>query len=255
MPPAWSIGLLLPLILVVSAMASAAWQHWAGVLGLPKAIADRGTFLVVELLGILLPALTVAHLLKLSPREVFPFRRVSPGPVLAVFAATLGLSTVLTYLQEIYQDAFKLPYPEALLEVLTIHSPLEGLLLVAGVVGAAALCEEIVFRGYVQSALQQRSSAGLAILATAVLFALFHLEPAGLPTYLTLGLWLSWLRMASGALWLPVLAHATNNLLALVQANVLGEAFWRDHALLLLPLALVLLAAGGVATWRGLKAA
>ncbi|MNT43395.1 CAAX amino terminal protease self- immunity [compost metagenome] len=95
----------------------------------------------------------------------------------------------------------------------------------------------------------------MAILLTAVLFAAFHLEPAGLPTYLLLGIWLSWLRFASASLWLPILAHGTNNLLALIQANVLEEAFWKAHALTLVPMGLFLALAGGYGAWRLLRSA
>jgi len=249
-PPAWTIALLLPLVLIVSAMASIGWHHWAGVLGLSRALTDKGSFLVVEVLGILLPALGLAQLLKVDPEATFPLKRVPFAPMLAVFAGTLGLSTVLTYLQDLYQEAFKLPYPEALMEVLTIHSPLEGLLLASGVVLAAAICEEALFRGYVQSALQDSLKPWATLLVTAALFAAFHLEPAGLPTYLLLGVWLSWLRLASASLWLPILAHGTNNLLALIQVNVLGEAFWRAHTLTLLPLGLVLALVGAFSAWR-----
>ncbi len=249
-PPAWTIAFLLPLVLVFSAMASIGWHHWSGVLGLSRALTDKASFLVVELLGILLPALGLAQLLKVDAEATFPLKRVSAGAVLAVFTGTLGLSTVLTYLQDLYQDAFNLPYPEALLEVLTIHTPLEGLLLASGVVLAAAICEEALFRGYVQSALQDSLKPWATILVTAALFAAFHLEPAGLPTYLLLGAWLSWLRFASASLWLPIVAHGTNNLLALIQANVLGEAFWREHTLTFLPLGLVMAFVGAFASWR-----
>lgn len=252
-PPAWSIALLLPLVLVFSAMASIGWHHGSGALGLSRALTDRASFLVIELLGILLPALGLAQLLKVDPEATFPLKRVSLAAWLAVFAATLGLSTVLTYVQDLYQQAFNLPYPEALLEVLTIRTPLEGILLASGVVLAAAICEEALFRGYVQSSLQNALKPWAAILVTAALFAAFHLEPAGLPTYLLLGAWLGWLRFASASLWLPILAHGTNNLLALIQVNVLGEAIWQAHLQTLLPLGIVMAAAGGFGAWRLLR--
>jgi membrane protease YdiL (CAAX protease family) len=253
MPPIGSIAFLLPLILLFSAMASIGWMHWSGALGLSRALSEKASFVVVELLGILLPALGLAQLLKVDPERTFPLKCARLDALSAVFVGTLGLSILLTYLQEIYQKAFDLPYPEALLEVLTIHSPVEGLVLAVGVVLAAATCEEALFRGYIQSAFQERVAPWAAILMTAVLFAAFHLEPAGLPTYLLLGVWLSWLRYAGATLWLPILAHGTNNLLALIQANVLQETFWMAHAAIILPLGLALAVGGGVWTWRTLR--
>jgi membrane protease YdiL (CAAX protease family) len=253
MPPIGSVAFLLPLILIFSVMASVGWTHWSGVLGLSRALSEKAAFVVIELLGILLPTLGLAQLLKVDPERTFPLARPRVSAAGAVLVGTLGLSILLTYLQEIYQKAFGLPYPEALLEVLTIRSPVEGVVLVAGVVLAAATCEEALFRGYVQSAFQERVKPWAAILMTAVLFAAFHLEPAGLPTYLILGIWLSWLRMRGATLWLPILAHATNNLLALIQANVLQETFWMAHAAAILPLGLALAVGGGVWTARILR--
>ncbi|MNR82175.1 CAAX amino terminal protease self- immunity [compost metagenome] len=252
-PPVWSLGLLLPLVLLFSAMASIGWYHWSETLGLSRALSAKASFLVVEVLGILLPALGLAQLLKVDPEATFPTRRVSAAALLSVFVGTLGLSILLTYLQDVYQKAFNLPYPEALLEVLTIHSPVEGILLAAGVVLAAAICEEALFRGYVQSALQEQLKPAAAIALTALLFAAFHLEPAGLPTYLILGAWLGWLRYVGHSLWLPILAHGTNNLLALIQANVLGEAYWTAHVTTMLPLGLFLAFVGGLGLRHSLR--
>ncbi len=249
-PPLWSIAALLPLVLIFSAMASVGWFHWSTALGLPRALSDKASFLLVEVLGILFPALALAQLLKVDPEATFPTKRVPFAAGVAVFGATLGLSVLLTYLQDVYQKAFGLPYPAALLEVLAIRTPFEGLLLTAGVVLAAATCEEALFRGYVQSTLQERLKPWAAIVMTAVLFAAFHLEPAGLPTYLLLGVWLSWLRFATASLWLPILAHGTNNLLALIQANWLGEAFWLANAALFIPAGALLALGGGYWFWH-----
>lgn len=249
-PPIWTIALLLPLVLLFSAMASIGWSHWSETLGLSRALSAKATFLVVELLGILLPALGLAQLLKVDPEATFPIRRVSAAALMATVAATLGLSILLTYLQDVYQKAFNLPYPEALLEILTIHTPVEGILLAAGVILAAATCEEALFRGYIQSSLQERLKPWAAIGLSALLFAAFHLEPAGLPTYLLLGLWLGWLRYAGASLWLPIVAHGTNNLLALIQVNVLGEEIWRANAALFIPLGVLLALGGGFWFWR-----
>jgi len=243
-PPLWSLAVILPMVLLFSAIASLGWHSAAAALGLSRALTSKAAFTLIETLGILLPALGLGQIFKADPEATFPMKRVGAQAVLAAIAATLGLSTLLTYLQDVYQKAFGFPYPESLIEILTIHTPLDAVLLVAGVVLAAALCEEVLFRGYCQSALQARFGPWVAILLTALLFAAFHLEPAGLPTYLLLGAWLGWLRHAGGSLRLPILAHATNNLLALVQVNILGEAFWTANMLLILPGGLLLASVG-----------
>lgn len=82
----------------------------------------------------------------------------------------------------------------------------------------AGLGEEMLFRGFVQSGLEQAGGAPwLALVAASVLFGLAH--PIT-PTYVVLaaliGLYLGWLLMASGNLLVPIVTHAAYDLAALV---------------------------------------
>jgi len=95
---------------------------------------------------------------------------------------------------------------------------------ILGVVVAAAVGEELLFRGVVQRGLQQRWSRTPALFLTAAIFAAFHLQPLMLPMLFALGLLFGWLYQRSGSLWPPIIAHATNNLLAVLVYNT-GDAF------------------------------
>jgi hypothetical protein len=74
-----------------------------------------------------------------------------------------------------------------------------------------ALCEELAFRGGLLSALAGRGSPARAITLSAVVFAVFHLDPVRLPAVLLLGIAFGWLAWRTGSLWPSVLAHALNN--------------------------------------------
>ncbi len=83
------------------------------------------------------------------------------------------------------------------------------------------LVEEVLFRGALLSAFLQRWRTGVAVLLSTLLFVLVHLPGMhyqwyGLPDLLLLALALSGLRLASGSIWPAVLAHAANNLLAVM---------------------------------------
>jgi hypothetical protein len=84
-----------------------------------------------------------------------------------------------------------------------------GIALVASLL--APLCEEAAFRGYVQSALFTRRRPGAAIVLSALLFALMHLDPVRFPAVLALGAFFGWLAWRAGSLWPAVAAHAANN--------------------------------------------
>ncbi len=78
-----------------------------------------------------------------------------------------------------------------------------------------AVCEELVFRGWMLSALQgQQPSTGrqfAAVVAQAALFAVVHLLPERLPTTFAMGLVLGWMAVHTGSLLPGVLCHAVHN--------------------------------------------
>lgn len=76
----------------------------------------------------------------------------------------------------------------------------------------APLAEEIVFRGYLQGALQQVLPRWAAILAAASVFGAVHGLPYALPVGL-LGVAFGYVFARTGSLWPSVLVHAAHNTL------------------------------------------
>jgi membrane protease YdiL (CAAX protease family) len=84
---------------------------------------------------------------------------------------------------------------------------------------AAAVAEEAFFRGFLFARLQPWG-AGVAVVVTALLFALIHLPlygAAALPVDLGAGLLLSWQRAASGTWAAPAATHALANVVAVLR--------------------------------------
>ncbi|QDV68801.1 CAAX amino terminal protease self- immunity [Rosistilla carotiformis] len=82
--------------------------------------------------------------------------------------------------------------------------------------GMPAICEEILFRGYIQTRLAKRLPAVAAVLIASVLFAVFHFDPVHVIAVLPIGLWLGFLRGASGSILPAMIAHAINNTLSVI---------------------------------------
>ena len=78
-----------------------------------------------------------------------------------------------------------------------------------------AVCEELVFRGWMLSAVQgEQPSAGrqvAAVVLQAALFAVVHLLPERLPTTFAMGLVLGWMAIRTGSLLPGILCHAVHN--------------------------------------------
>jgi uncharacterized protein len=80
-----------------------------------------------------------------------------------------------------------------------------------------AIAEEFVFRGVLTRLFQEWTrNKHLAVLISALIFAAIHMQFYGfLPRFL-LGVVLGYLFVWSGSLWLPMVAHFTNNFLSII---------------------------------------
>jgi membrane protease YdiL (CAAX protease family) len=92
--------------------------------------------------------------------------------------------------------------------------PIEIVVIVLGISIAAPFCEEFAFRGIIQKGLASRFTARVALIATAVLFSAYHLDPVGFIARVELGVLFGVLYQRSGTIWPGTMAHAANNLVS-----------------------------------------
>jgi len=102
------------------------------------------------------------------------------------------------------------PYADAF-EALGSVSP--GLMVAVIVLGGIVVpaSEEFLFRGLVYPWLRSRWGVFVAVLVSALLFSMLHLQLAILAPILFLGIALALLREYSDSLWPPILFHAIHN--------------------------------------------
>lgn len=74
-----------------------------------------------------------------------------------------------------------------------------------------AICEEIMFRGLIYTALERRYGANKAILISGILFGLYHLRLNQVVVLSLIGMLLAWLTYKSGSLIPAIVLHAFNN--------------------------------------------
>jgi len=87
---------------------------------------------------------------------------------------------------------------------------------VVSVVIVAPICEEIIFRGLLYGALENRLGVAGAILISAVVFAVVHLQITYFIGLLGVGIVLGWARWKTGSLGLPIVLHIINNAAAML---------------------------------------
>ncbi len=89
--------------------------------------------------------------------------------------------------------------------------PGEVILLVLMVVVGAPIIEELFFRGLLMRSIQARWNDGLALVVSAVFFALVHFQPILIPGLVVFGLITGTCAQRTGRLGMGILAHAAFN--------------------------------------------
>lgn len=84
------------------------------------------------------------------------------------------------------------------------------------VVIIAPVIEELIFRGVIMHGLMRNYSKFTAVFVSALLFALFHLNPWQFPATFILGLILGILMLRTRSIYLCIIGHAINNGLVLI---------------------------------------
>lgn len=145
----------------------------------------------------------------------------SPGAVLVMAIGVLALGQALDSL------AFVLRLGsggslETIRRALT-GAPAGMLALAIGGIGVlAGFCEEVFFRGFMQTRLRERWPPGRAIVVAALCFGILHLDPVHSTLAFVLGLYLGWVAERSGSTLPAVACHVVNNTVSIVLTGVLG---------------------------------
>jgi uncharacterized protein len=96
----------------------------------------------------------------------------------------------------------------------------------------APIIEELIFRGLIFNGLRKNYTATTAVVVSAILFSLFHLNPWQMPATFVLGLLLGWIMLRTNSILLAILGHSLNNLIVLLTIT-----YWEQistHALFLM---------------------
>jgi membrane protease YdiL (CAAX protease family) len=192
------VGMLL-LLFVGGAM-----RHYLGMVGL----------ILTELM-ILAVALVSAQVARMDFRQVFRIRRSGGmewlGSFLIYLSAFFG-SAAMSYLLALVVPDMMQETGEFLGDFILSGGFAVALL---GVALLPAVCEEAWHRGYLLSSLGSISSVAARVAIMGVVFGLFHFDPMRFPQTMILGLALSFMRIKTDNLLVPMVFHCLNNLISI----------------------------------------
>lgn len=189
--------------------------------------------LISTLFIILLPALVCGYLF-FEPTAHKTKQALSP-PTLKIVSATLLLMLsispfvhLLTYLNEqvVLPDALESVektfkemekaakiITEKILSVNTIGGLMGNIVIVAIL---PAISEELLFRGTLLGILRPTTNRHIAVWIVGIVFSLIHFQMYGFVPRMVLGALFGYLFVWSGTIWLPIVAHFTNNFLVVL---------------------------------------
>lgn len=191
--------------------------------GLLLQAADLRIGLIVTEGGlILLPTLYFIQKNRRSFRLVLSLNPVSLQIIVLTMLITIPFRICSFLISAIVQTVF--PMPDFILrslehmyaELMFPSNSVEFILSLLGIVFMAAICEEVMFRGFLLQTFLKRKSAWGAIVITAIGFALYHLDPWAIPEIIVIGIFLGWLVVRTGSIFPAMIAHASFNFLGII---------------------------------------
>lgn len=180
--------------------------------------------LIFSEMALAMPAILVGLLLARQVPELYRFSPLPFGAALKTVVLGLafwGLSLGVFEAQYVFvkPPLEYLQQFQGLHETLRPHRALGWVFSIAAIAVAPAVCEEILFRGLLTPVFHRAMGPSLAILLSAALFGVIHVDSLRdgtsvyyrVPFAFVLGMLLAKLRIDTGSLLPPMIAHATLN--------------------------------------------
>ena len=107
--------------------------------------------------------------------------------------------------------------------LLSANNAYEAILVVAVVAVVPAICEETMFRGFIQKSFELKIKPVWAALITAVFFGIYHFNPYGMIPLIILGFYFGFAAYMSNSILVPMGLHFTNNFIAIMVYFLAGN--------------------------------
>lgn len=197
-----------------------------------------------QILLLLLPTLIFAR--AVYPNDVTPVLRVKFPSFKEVVFFVIGLILLLpllqsylmiqNYLLEHLANIFPLlkklmqllDQMDKLVEgtytkLLKAHSIFESSFVIFLVAVVPAICEEILFRGFVQKSFELKYKTYTSIFITSLFFGLYHFNPYGLVALIALGFYFGYAVYKSNSIVVSMVLHFTNNFITVIAFLIFGS--------------------------------
>lgn len=189
--------------------------------------------------GGILPVFVIARLMTRSPRSFLRLLPVRPLPLVFCIGASFSFIILQYNVAGLIEKLFPMPswIEDFLIEITRVRNLSEFVRVASGVVLAAAVAEELLFRGLLQNSLEKKYGRWWGILLTSLLFALLHDPWRFVPILFVAGLF-GYLVSRGNSIYYGMVAHAITNATSVAGGNLFGIQAGRQ---IYLPLSFVVL--------------
>jgi membrane protease YdiL (CAAX protease family) len=154
-------------------------------------------------------------------KDVFPLKPIQMDLILPMVFTIIGVGILLSEVDNLFRTLLPAPKWHVDLMNFAIGQPSLWASIVVLVV-VASLTEELLFRGLILHGFLSRYTVRKAILASAILFGLFHLNPWQLLPAIILGVIFAWWFVQTGSLLPCLFGHALVNAIPLILLCILN---------------------------------
>jgi membrane protease YdiL (CAAX protease family) len=174
----------------------------------------EGAFIIAPLYFAHHPFRSVSHSWRRA-WEALGFRKFEVGPALAwvilLFVAVIGVNFLYQY--AIVAFHLKLVPNDQRILAQGKFAPITTYATLLGSVLFAPFCEEVFFRGFTFMGLLRGMSLPVAVVLSALIFAVAHGDPGSFVVLFIIGLALAFLRWHTRSIWPCICLHLLNNLI------------------------------------------
>lgn len=185
----------------------------------------RYSIIIAEFLFMLVP--TVWIIRRWHTRDVIRYVRFRKAPLVEILLAVLA--AILFFPVSAGISGFlmgQLHFPDFLARIDSLlfasNTPSELVWVIVVVCVTPAICEETLFRGYLQRTLE-RTMGVKSLFVAGILFGLYHMRPLNLISLSLFGMIIGFFAYRSKSLLPGMAAHFTNNLIAVLSLYKMGD--------------------------------
>lgn len=227
-------GISTVVLLVVALSGSTSLDSLLSPDGLPTFLAENAGMVIWantigQVFGLLVPGLILT---RLHTRQLRGFLRFEQVDWRTLILAVVGLAGLIPLVHFSASLTDSLPWPQwirdleegqmqLIEQILTQDFSL--LFAISMLALTPAICEEVLFRGFIQRQAERSLGIWGGILFSGIIFGLYHLRLTQAIPLSMLGVFMAWLTWRTRSIWPAILVHFLNNGMAAVLGKMTGD--------------------------------